>query len=120
LLIASGSEVDLCVKAKAVLAEQGIKARVVSMPCIEEYEKQNDAYKNNVIPKSVKARVCVEAASPHCWYRYAGDYGKVIAMNDFGASAPANLLFPHYGFTVENIVENAIQSMEAVKVDTQK
>ena len=115
LLIASGSEVELCMKAKAVLEEQGVKARVVSMPCIELFEKQNQAYQDNVIPKNVKARVCVEAGSPYSWYKYAGDYGKVICMDQFGASAPAGELFKHYGFTVENVVEKALQSMEACK-----
>ena len=115
LLIASGSEVELCMKAKAVLEEQGVKARVVSMPCIELFEKQNQAYKDNVIPKNVKARVCVEAGSPYSWYKYAGDYGKVIGMDQFGASAPAGELFKHYGFTVENVVEKALQSLEACK-----
>ncbi len=112
LLIASGSEVELCVKAKAALAEQGVKARVVSMPCMEEFEKQSDEYKRAVISPKTKARVCVEAASPYSWYKYAGDYGEVISMNEFGASAPANLLFTHYGFTVENVVEKALRSIK--------
>ena len=117
LLIASGSEVELCVKAKAVLAEKGVKARVVSMPCMEEFDKQTQAYKDRILPKKVKARVCVEAGSPYSWYKYAGNYGEIIAMNGFGASAPAGALFPHFGFTVENVVEKALQSMEAVKAD---
>ena len=117
LLIASGSEVELCVKAKAVLAEQGVNARVVSMPCIEEFEKQTQAYKDNVLPKNVKARVCVEAASPYSWYKYAGDYGEILSMNSFGASAPAGKLFPHFGFTVENVVEKALASIESVKAE---
>ncbi|MBE7077379.1 MAG: transketolase [Clostridiales bacterium] len=117
LLIATGSEVELCVKAKAVLAEQGVNARVVSMPCIEEFEKQTQAYKDNILPKKVKARVCVEAASPYSWYKYAGDYGEIIAMNSFGASAPAGKLFPHFGFTVENVVEKALKSIENAKAE---
>ena len=87
------------------------------MPCMEEFDKQTQAYKDRVLPKKVKARVCVEAGSPYSWYKYAGDYGKIIAMNEFGASAPAGTLFPHFGFTVENVVEKALQSMEAVKAD---
>ena len=117
LLIATGSEVELCVKAKAVLAEQGVQARVISMPCIEEFEKQTQAYKDNILPKNVKARVCVEAASPYSWYKYAGDYGEIIAMNSFGASAPAGKLFPHFGFTVENVVEKALTSIENAKAE---
>ena len=115
LLIASGSEVELCMKAKEELAAKGVKARVISMPCMEEFERQNQAYKDNVMPKNVKARVCVEAASAYSWYKYAGDYGKIIAMDGFGASAPANVLFPHFGFTVENVVEKALQSIDAAK-----
>ncbi len=111
LLIATGSEVDLCIKAKDVLAQQGVNARVVSMPCLEEFEKQSADYKESVLPSCVKARVCVEAGSPYSWYKYAGDNGEIIAMSTFGASAPAGKLFPHFGFTVENVVEKALQSM---------
>ena len=112
LLIASGSEVELCVKAKAVLAEQGINARVISMPSMEEFEKQSAEYKASVLPKQVKARVCVEAATAHSWYKYAGDNGEIIAMESFGASAPAGQLFPAFGFTVENVVEKALASLK--------
>ncbi len=111
LLIASGSEVEQCVGAKAKLAEEGIKARVVSMPCFEEFEKQSEKYKESVIPSSVKARVCVEAGSPYSWYKYAGDKGEIIAMNTFGASGPAPRLFEKFGFTVENVVEKAKLSL---------
>ncbi len=111
LLIASGSEVELCVKAKAALAEENIKARVVSMPCIEEFEKQCDCYKESVLPKAVKARVCVEAGSPYSWYKYAGDNGEIVAMTTFGASGPAPKLFEKFGFTVDNVVRKAKQSL---------
>lgn len=107
LLIASGSEVELCVKAQEELAKENIKARVVSMPCIEEFEKQHTEYKESVIPSSVKARVCVEAGSPYSWYKYAGEKGEIVAMSTFGASAPAPQLFKLFGFTVENVVEKA-------------
>ena len=112
LLIASGSEVELCIKAKSALAEQGVKARVVSMPCMEEFEKQSAEYKASVLPKQVKARVCVEAATAHSWYRYAGEHGEILAMDGFGASAPAGQLFPHFGFTVENVVAKALASLK--------
>ncbi|MBQ8342513.1 MAG: transketolase [Clostridia bacterium] len=115
LLMGTGSEIDLCVKAKAVLAEKGVKARVVSMPCFEEFEKQSAEYKNSVIPADVKARVCVEAACPYSWYKYAGDYGETVCMTGFGASAPAGVLFPHFGFTVENVVEKALASIAKTK-----
>ncbi len=115
LLMGTGSEVELCVKAKAALAEKGVKARVVSMPCFEEFEKQSAEYKNSVIPASVKARVCVEAACPYSWYKYAGDCGETVCMTSFGASAPAGVLFPHFGFTVENVVEKALASIAKTK-----
>ena len=115
LLIATGSEVELCVKAKAALAEKGVNARVVSMPCMEEFEKQSDEYKASVLPKDVKARVCVEAGSPYSWYKYAGDNGEIVAMSTFGASGPAGVLFPHFGFTVDNVVEKALASIEKSK-----
>ncbi len=107
LLIASGSEVEQCVGAKAELAKEGIKARVVSMPCFEEFEKQPVSYRESVLPPAVKARVCVEAGSPYSWYKYAGDKGEIIAMSTFGASGPAPQLFKRFGFTVENVVEKA-------------
>ena len=112
LLIASGSEVELCVNAKAALAEQGVKARVVSIPCMEEFEKQDETYKASVIPAEVKARVCVEAGTPYSWYKYAGDCGEIVGMDTFGASAPANTLFPHFGFTTENVTEKALASIK--------
>ena len=111
LLIGTGSEVELCVKAKAVLAEKGVNARVVSMPCFEEFEKQSPEYKEKVLPSAVKARVCVEAGSPYSWYKYAGHNGEIISMETFGASAPAGKLFPYFGFTVENVVEKALKSI---------
>lgn len=112
LLIASGSEVEQCVGAKAELAKEGIKARVISMPCFEEYEKQSAEYKESVMPSAVKARVCVEAGSPYSWYKYAGDQGEIIGMSTFGASGPAAQLFKKFGFTVENVVEKAKISLK--------
>ena len=115
LLIASGSEVELIMKAQAVLAEKGVDARVISMPCIEEFEAQPKSYRESVIPSKVRARVCVEAGSPYSWYRYAGLDGEIIAMSTFGASAPADQLFTLFGFTVENVVEKALKSIENCK-----
>lgn len=111
LLIASGSEVEQCMQAKDILKTKGVDARVVSMPCIEEFEKQPQAYKDGVLPPEVKARVCVEAASPYSWYKYAGDYGEIIGMTTFGASGPANKLFEMFGFTADNVVEKAFRSL---------
>lgn len=115
LLIGTGSEVELCTGAKELLAAEGIKARVVSMPCMEEFEKQTDEYKEHVLPVAVKARVCVEAASHFAWYKYSRDYGEVIAMYSFGVSAPASVLFKHFGFTKETVAERAKLSIERVK-----
>ena len=91
-----------------VLLEKGVDARVVSMPCIEEFEKQPKNYKESVIPSNVRARVCVEAGSSYSWYKYAGIDGAVIGMDTFGASAPAEQLFVKFGFTVENVVQKAL------------
>ena len=107
ILIATGSEVNLCVSAKAELAKEGIDARVVSMPCVEDFEAQSEKYKESVLPKAVRARLAVEAGSPMCWYKYVGMDGKIIGMERFGESAPAGKLFAKYGFTVENVVNNA-------------
>jgi transketolase len=82
---------------------------------MEEFEKQSAEYKESVLPKAIKARVCVEAASPYSWYKYAGDCGELVCMNGFGASAPAGKLFPHFGFTAENVVEKALKSIENAK-----
>ena len=111
LLIASGSEVEQCMQAKVLLKEKGVDARVVSMPCIEEFEKQSRSYQDAVLPPYVRARVCVEAGSPYSWYKYAGDLGEIIAMNTFGASAPAGKLFEMYGFTAENVMEKAFRTI---------
>ena len=107
ILMASGSEVELAVKAKDELSNCGIKARVVSMPCLELFDKQPAEYRESVLPISVRARVAIEAGSPENWYKYVGLDGKVIAMNSFGASAPASTLFTHFGFTVDNVVATA-------------
>ncbi|MBE5753152.1 MAG: transketolase [Clostridiales bacterium] len=115
LLLATGSEVELCMTAKVALEDQGVKARVVSMPCFEEFEKQTEEYKESVIPSSVTARVCVEAGSSYSWYKYAGTNGEILAMDTFGASGPANVLFKEFGFTVGNVVLKAYQSMEKSK-----
>ncbi len=105
IIIASGSEVSLAVDAKAELAKDGIDVRVVSMPCVDIFEEQDEEYKEKVLPKSIRKRVAVEALIGYGWERYTGLDGKVISMNSFGASAPYSKLFPHFGFTVENVVK---------------
>ncbi len=107
LLIATGSETELCVKAKKELEKEKINARVVSMPCFELFERQSEKYKESVLPSSIKARVCVEAASPYSWYKYATDEGEIISMTTFGVSGPAPQLFEKFGFTVQNVVDKA-------------
>lgn len=107
ILMASGSEVNVIVKAKEELAKDGIDARVVSMPCMEDFDKQPAKYKASVLPNSVRARLAVEAGSPMSWYKYVGLDGDIIGMETFGASAPAGKLFVKYGFTVENVVAKA-------------
>lgn len=115
LLISCGSEIELCVEAKKKLAGEGIKARIVSMPSMEEFEKQTDEYKEFVLPAAVKARVCVEAASHFAWYKYSGDCGEVIAMQTFGISGPAKEVFEYFGFTAETVVDKAKRSIEKAK-----
>ncbi|MFV0314270.1 MAG: transketolase [Anaerotignum sp.] len=108
LLMASGSEVELIYKAYDVLAEKGVKARVISMPSWELFAEQSAEYKESIMPKEVRKRVAVEAAADFGWHKYVGLDGAVIAMEGFGASAPADLLFKDFGFTVENVVEKAL------------
>ncbi|OBZ33834.1 transketolase [Megasphaera sp. DISK 18] len=105
IIMASGSEVELAVNAKAELAKDGIDVRVVSMPCLELFEQQDEAYKEQVLPKAVRARVAVEAASDFGWGKYVGLDGATVSMKSFGASAPAGTLFKKFGFTTENVVE---------------
>ena len=105
ILIATGSEVALAVKAKAELDAHGKKVRVVSMPNMEAFDRQDAAYKESVLPNSVRKRVAIEALSDFGWYKYVGLDGKVVSMHGFGASGNGSLLFKHFGFTVENVVE---------------
>ncbi|MBR5438990.1 MAG: transketolase [Clostridia bacterium] len=107
ILIASGSEVECCMNAKEMLKQDGIDARVVSMPCMELFEKQSKSYKESVIPTSVRKRVCVEAGSSYSWYKYAGIDGAVIGIDKFGLSGPAKQVFELYGITSQNVYETA-------------
>ena len=107
ILIATGSEVELILQAQQKLKENGIAARVVSMPSWELFEKQDDAYKQRIFPKGLKKRLAVEAASPMGWHKYTTDEGDVLGMTRFGESAPAADLFKEFGFTVDNVVDKA-------------
>ena len=108
LLMASGSEVELIYKAYDVLVEKGIKARVISMPSWELFAEQDAAYKESVMPSTVRARLAVEAAADFGWHKFVGLDGDVLCMDGFGASAPAGELFKDFGFTVDNVVERAM------------
>ena len=107
ILLGSGSEVELAMKAAEALAAEGIGARVVSMPCTELFEEQSAAYKASVLPDDVRARVTVEAGSSFGWDRYVGLDGRCVCIDRFGASAPAGTLFKEFGFTVENVTAAA-------------
>jgi transketolase len=115
LLLATGSEVSLCVEAYEQLSKEGIHARVVSMPSWELFDRQDQAYRDSVFPPAVKARVSVEMASTFGWERYVGMSGSSIGMRSFGASAPLKALQKHFGFTVENIVAQAKAQIQAAK-----
>ncbi|MVX65974.1 transketolase, partial [Clostridium chromiireducens] len=103
------SEVELIYKAADELAAKGIDARVISMPAFELFEVQDEAYKESVMPKSVRARVAVEALTSFGWHKYVGLDGEVISLDTFGASGNAETLFKQFGFTVENVVEKAVK-----------
>ncbi|TPG86655.1 transketolase [Brevibacillus laterosporus] len=107
VLIATGSEVSLCMEAREKLETEGIPTRVVSMPSFNLFDRQSKEYRDSVIPPHVKARVGVEMGSPLGWERYTGDHGAIIAINQFGASAPGDIIMKEYGFTVENVVKTA-------------
>ena len=115
VLIGTGSEVHLAVNAATALAEEGIKVRVVSMPCLDWFEQQDADYQDSVIPKDVKARVSVEAGLALSWWKLLGDAGKAVSLEHFGASAPAQELFERFGITAEAVVEAAKASLADAK-----
>ncbi|MDP8099097.1 transketolase [Pasteurella atlantica] len=107
ILIATGSEVELAVKAAEQLTAEGKKVRVVSMPCTNIFDRQDEAYRESVLPSTVTKRVAIEAGIADFWYKYVGFGGRIVGMNSFGESAPAGELFKLFGFTVENVVAKA-------------
>ena len=111
ILIATGSEVALAVSAARVLAVDGVNARVVSMPCTDLFDAQSKEYREQVLPAAVTARVVIEAGVTEAWWRYAGSQGRVIGMDRFGQSAPAGELFEHFGFSTDNVVAIAKETL---------
>jgi len=107
--MASGSEVAPLIAAQKLLWEESIDARVVSMPCMELYDRQNAEYKENVLPSNIRARVAMEAGTSMPWYKYVGLDGVALCIDHYGASAPAGKLFETYGFTAQRAVEAAKQ-----------
>jgi transketolase len=118
ILIATGSEVHICVGAAELLEEAGIAARVVSAPCLDRFAEQDRDYRDSVLPPDVRARVSVEAASPLGWSTWIGEDGDAIGMTTFGASAPQPALYEHFGFTPEKVAERARAVVERVSART--
>ncbi|GAE26910.1 transketolase [Halalkalibacter wakoensis JCM 9140] len=104
LLLASGSEVSLAVAAQEELEKEGIYVSVVSMPSWDRFEKQSNAYKEEILPKDQKIRLGIEMGSSLGWHKYIGDDGKLLSIDQFGASAPGTIIMDEYGFTVQNVV----------------
>jgi len=115
LLMGTGSEVHVAHEATKLLEADGIRVRLVSMPCLDRFAEQDPAYRDQVLPPALRARVAVEAASPIGWHRWVGNHGDVVAMEGFGASAPAKDLYEHFGFTGERVAERARAVLEAVR-----
>ena len=113
ILIATGSEMEITVKAAEKLSQEGHKVRVVSLPSTDIFDAQDEQYRESVLPSEVSARVAVEAGIADYWYKYVGLKGAIIGMNSYGESAPADKLFPYFGFTVENVVEKAKRVLNA-------
>jgi transketolase len=107
ILMATGSEVSLCITAHETLAKEGVRSRVVSMPCWDIYEQQDEEYRNSVLPPDINARVAVEQAATLGWDRYAGRDGAIVGMHTFGASAPLKSLLTKFGFTAESVIKQA-------------
>jgi transketolase len=114
ILMATGSEVHIAHDALKLLEADGVAVRLVSMPCVDRFAEQDQEYRDSVLPPACRARVSVEAASPMGWHRWVGDDGDVVAMDGFGASAPAKQLYEHFGFTAEKIAARARTVLEKV------
>jgi transketolase len=112
VILATGSEVGIAMEAAEMLKQSGRRVRVVSMPCMEVFEAQDQDYREAVLPSAIKARVAVEAAASMPWYKYVGLDGKVICMDRFGESAPGGKLFEHFGFTARNVAQAVEQAIK--------
>jgi transketolase len=117
LILATGSEVPLAREAAVALEADGIGVRVISMPCLEWFDAQDAAYRDSVLPPSVRARVSVEAGTTLGWHRYVGDRGRVIGLDHFGSSADQATLFREFGITVDAIIAAAKDSIAAAARD---
>ena len=115
ILMGTGSEVHQAHEAATLLEADGVKVRLVSMPCLDRFAEQDQEYRDRVLPPSVRARVAVEAASPLGWHRWVGNDGDVVAMEGFGASAPAKLLYEHFGFSGAAIADRARAVLERTR-----
>jgi transketolase len=111
ILIGTGSEVQIAVAARERLQAEGIPTRVVSMPCVEWFEEQDRAYRDSVLPPSVRARVAVEAGIALTWYRYVCDAGRIVSLEHFGASADYKVLYKEFGLTDDAVVTAAHESL---------
>jgi transketolase len=111
IIIGTGAEVQWALAARPILQGEGIKTRVVSMPCWELFEEQDQSYRDQVLPPDVKKRISIEAASPMGWRKWVGDEGDIIAVETYGASAPAEIIFEKYGFTTDNVVQHGLALM---------
>jgi len=118
VLIATGSEVALALTARATLETAGHPTRVVSMPCVEWFDEQDAAYKDEVLPRSLRARVSVEAGISLSWHRFLGDHGEAVSLEHFGASADGATLYREFGLTSEAIVEAAQRSLASTRKGT--
>ncbi|MFD6829911.1 transketolase [Streptomyces sp. TSRI0384-2] len=115
ILIGTGSEVQLAVEAREQLQAAGVPTRVVSVPCVEWFEEQDEAYRESVLPRSVRARVAVEAGIGLTWYRFVGNAGRIVSLEHFGASADGKVLFREFGFTADAVAEAARESLAAAQ-----
>jgi transketolase len=115
ILMASGSEVNLILNAASHLAAEGVNVRVVSFPSWEIFAQQEQSYKDKVLPPDVKTRIAVEAGSTFGWERWVGDHGRIIGIDKFGASAPGDRIMKEYGFSVANVIENALDLLRSMK-----